>query len=69
MPPRASNPERRRTREVVGRAEGERHGRMQQYLQLVDRLSGQGEGGTGASKAREPERRAGRWSVGAGPGF
>jgi len=43
MPPRASNPERRRRREVVGRAEGERHGRTQQYLQLVDRLSGCGE--------------------------
>ena len=42
-PPRASNPERRRTREVVRRAEGERHGRTQQYLQLVDCLSGRGE--------------------------
>jgi len=67
MPPRASNPERRR-REGVGRAEGERHGRTQQYLQLVDRLSGWGERGTGASKARELERMAGGWSEERGGG-
>ena len=41
----------------MGRAEGERHGRTQQYLQLVDHLSWRGERGTGASKARELERR------------
>ena len=50
----------------MGRAEGERHGRTQQYLQLVDHLSWRGERGTGASKARELERRAGGPVVGRG---
>ena len=52
----------------MGRAEGERHGRTQQYLQLVDHLSWRGERGTGASKARELERMAGGWTEERGGG-